>query len=57
MSALGQKRTWRDVRRMSALPPRADGHARSRTKEPNVLSDKHSGFESSLEHQIGAKDR
>jgi hypothetical protein len=24
MSALGQKQTWRDVRRMSALPPKAD---------------------------------
>ena len=24
MSALGQKRTWRQVRTMSALPPKAD---------------------------------
>jgi hypothetical protein len=24
MSALGQKRTWRQVRPMSALPPKAD---------------------------------
>ena len=33
MSALGQKQTWRDVRRMSALPPKADIGQSSRHSE------------------------